>query len=487
MRQKRLLSLIFVLIVAFKTFGQDSHPLQNYIDKWTAGKTFKTANISISTIDLSTQKEIAGHRSSKVLTPASSLKLFTTLTALKLLGEDFEYKTIIGYTGSINAQGELEGDLIIKGSGDPTLGSKEFSEILDFEELLDHIYTVVYKSGINCIQGGVIVDESVFDSYPVSPSWQWNDLGNYYASGAWGLNVSENIYTVYFNKRKTIGSRPNIHSTYPRVPELYLSNEIIVDSAHTGDQAYIFGGPYNNNKRIVGTIPQGTGLFSIKGSIPDPPLFFAYHVKEKLQKQNIQVQEIKTIYRATRKKKRINPIDTIFSPKLAEIISKANKESNNLYTEAILKTIGLKQGGMGSGQMGIRSIKKELRKNGVSTKSLHFHDGSGLSARNLVSSYALAKFLAGISRSIPIDELKQYLPKGGYSGTVRGLFKNSKAKGNVWLKSGSMEAIISYTGFVKNASGNWVSFSVIVNGYSQKSSTIRSKIEQLIIAIYQKS
>ena len=483
MKLKFWISILSILLFC-STLKSQSSSLQDYLDKAAERTIFKSANLSFSIYEVSSHSEIAGHRSQKVVTPASSLKLFTTLSGIHYLGKDFRFKTIIGYSGSIDDSGTLLGDIIIKGGGDPTLGSAKIDGSLDLQSLLEYIQAVISNSGISCIEGDIVIDESIYDSYPVAPTWQWNDLGNYYAAGAWGVNVNENQYRIYFKKTGVIGQRPTLHSTEPKINRLHLSNEIIVDSSHTGDQAYIFGGPYNYNKRIVGTIPQGTGTFSIKGAIPDPPTFFGEAIQKNLKKVNIQSQEVKTIFRSQRLK--FIPLDTISSPPLHMIVRRANAESNNLYTEAILKMIGLKKNGQGSGQNGIAAVKRLLRKHGVDTPSLHLHDGSGLSARNLINSKSMAQFLSGLAGSMDTDELSRYLPKGGMEGTVRGMFGGSSIRGRVWLKSGSMEGVQSYSGYLQSKSGKWYSFSVIVNGYSAKPDKLRAQLEKMIIGIYKR-
>ncbi len=472
------LILLFFVVIGFS----QAEILDKRLLEAAQSKTFVSSNLSFSVFDVETKREVGGYRSLKVLTPASSLKLLTTFTALKVLGAQYRFQTLIGYTGKIRADGTLQGDLVIKGSGDPTLGSDKVKGSMNLKDLLKHIEIEVIKAGINCVKGDIVIDESIFDSYPVAPSWQWNDLGNYYASGAWGLNVNENQYIVYFKNRAVIGHRPSVHSVSPKVPKLNLSNEIVVDSSHTGDQAYIFGGPYNYEKRIVGTIPQGTGLFSIKGSLPDPPYFFGHHLRAQLEKANIQSEGITKIYQ--KKRSRLTAVDTIESPSLARIIKKANVESNNLYTESLLKLMGLKKIGQGSGQNGLAVIIRQLRKYGVNTKQQIFQDGSGLSARTQVSSNCIARFLAGMADEMGIESCTDYLPKGGYSGTVRGMFGGSSAKGNIWLKSGSMSAVQSYSGYIKAKSGRWLSFSLIVNGFTEDHSVIRTKLESLLIKIY---
>ncbi len=482
MMRKNNLLLILTLVLPTIAFLQSASSLQETIVKLCEHKVFEHANLSISVHDIEEHVEIAGYRSGSVLTPASTMKLFTSLSGIHVLGEDFRFNTILGYKGKIEEDGTLVGDLIIKGGGDPTLGSSKIEGNMDLDALMDHWVQVVIDAGITCIQGGIIADESIFDSYPVAPSWQWNDLGNYYASGAWGLNINENQYHVYFKNRGGIGNRPTINSVYPKIPGLKLSNELLVDSSHTGDQAYIFGGPYNYDKRIVGTIPQGSGLFSIKGSIPDPPLFTASLLRQRLADENIQAKKVKTNFYP--KKKNFQPIDTVKSQPLSEIVRHLNFESNNLYAEAILKYMGYKLRGQGSGQNGIASIFKILRSYKIKNKHLFLNDGSGLSARNLVSAESLSSFLSHITKDHEVETLTKLIPIGGREGTVRGMFAGSKSKGHVWLKSGSMETIQGYAGYVQSADSKWYSFAIIVNGYSDEYLTVRKRIERIIEAIY---
>ncbi len=483
---KNFLKILFFLVVPFSIIGQESHLLFKELNSFTTSSIFKHANLSVSVVDISADTIIVDYRSDKVLTPASSLKLITTLTALKKLGSDFKFTTNIGYTGTINNEGILDGDIVIVGGGDPTFGSDKIDGNPNLDDITAQIVNSIVASDITCISGNVLVDESVFDSYPIAPSWQWNDLGNYYASGAWGLNVNENQYYIYFKDRGQIGTRPTLHSTYPLIPNLDLSNEIIVDSSHTGDQAYVFGGPYNYQKRIVGTIPQGQNSFSIKGSIPDPPTFYARYLRKALNKANIQSDGVDVRFRNDKRLK-ITGLDTILSPNLSSIISVANKESNNLYTEAMLKMLGKKYNGQGSGQNGLASVLKLMRNYGIDTKSVQLNDGSGLSARNLISTSSVAYFLSKIAQDIGQEICIDHIPRGGYQGTVSGMFTGSEAKGNIWIKSGSMQSVQSFSGYIQSKSGNWLGFSIIANGFSTNNSEVRRKMEKFLTQIYKKT
>jgi len=478
-------SLFIISLFCFQLSFSQSNKLQTRINAAVASSTFKHASVGVSVIDLETGKTLAGLNQNKVLVPASSQKVITTFSALEILGEEHEFVTTLAYDGAMQADGTIEGNIYLIGQGDPTLGSSKLSGVLNFENLMETLVEEIEKFGITCIDGEVIADESFLHSFPVCPSWQWNDLGNYYAAGAWGLNMNENQYLVAFDKRGKVGTRPRIKYYSPAIPGLEFSNEIVVDSSNTKDNAYIFGGPNNYYKRIVGTIPAGKGNFYIKGSIPDPPYFAAFQLYRYLKKAKIPSGGYNSMYDPVEAKKlKRKVIAEITSPDLKTIIRSANLTSNNLYCEALLKTIAKKKGHAGSGGHGLYEIKKFLRKLKVDTEGVHMEDGSGLSVRNNVSPEGLASFLQKITTKIEREDICKLLAVGGRNGTVAGMFKGSKAAGRVYVKSGSMNRIQSYTGYIHCKSGKWVSFAVMVNGYDITAKKMRRKLEKVMTNIY---
>lgn len=476
------ISLIFCLL---PIFGEAQLSVnQSFIEKFVAQDAFKHASISASVIEVNSENELLSYRKNKVLIPASSLKLLTTFSALHYLGEEYQYETTIGYDGKILNDGTLEGNILINGVGDPTLGSSKFSSIQNFPDLISDIRSAIESAGITCVSKAVIADESLFNSYPISPSWQWNDLGNYYAGGAWGLNVNDNQYYVFFHQQPTEGMYPKLVRYGPKIPNLTLENEVETGKPGSGDNAYIFGGPYDYTKRIIGTIPPGSKEFTIKGSIPDPPLFMAYHVYLSLQKSKIKVDSYKSVFDWPKAKPSQTILKRYASPSMSSIVKTANFESHNLYCEALLKTIGLEVSGEGSGTAGIKAIQRYLDKLSIDRSGLRLEDGSGLSTRNLMSSHVMADFLSKIAQDIGLETATSYLPRVGAQGTVRSMLRESPAKGRVWAKSGSMESVISYSGYLKAKSGKWLSFCIIVNGFPQKNRTMRKYMEQFMEAVY---
>lgn len=481
----RVINLFWILTISICSYGQSD--LQSRMDKHFAQSSYKHASLSVCVMDMESNQVIASINPETSLVPASSLKLITTLSAMDILGPDYKFETKISYSGKIDVDGTLNGNIYIVGSGDPTLGSPRVAlggEVLAFRKLIVDIGKSIRDHGITCIDGEVIADESVFDSYPISPSWQWNDLGNYYASGAWGINANENEYYIYFKRNYGIGNMTKLHSYEPYIPKLELQNEVSIDSSNTPDNAYVFGGPYDFKKRIVGTVPFGQGTFRIKGSIPDPPTFVAYHVYDQLRKYQIESRGYKAKFKA--KKVKMNDIKSYESPSLDKIAKITNFHSVNIYAESLMKTIGAEKNNQGSGGAGLYIVHRNMRKMGLKLTPLHMEDGSGLSARNIISSKFMCQFLDKMYDEIDHELLLSTLPHPGSISTVQGVSTGGKARSNIWVKSGSMERIQSFSGYIKSKSGKWLSFSIMANGLHVKNKKIRPLMGRMMKTIYEK-
>jgi serine-type D-Ala-D-Ala carboxypeptidase/endopeptidase (penicillin-binding protein 4) len=476
---------IVVNLLLFGNILISQKNLHENIDKLLSNSFYKYANIGISVRDMHSGEVIVDVEKDKMLVPASSLKLITTLTGIELLEGDFRFETRISYDGFVDPGGTLKGNIYIEGGGDPTFGSGRIPGSMNTTEIIDRMANDICDFGIQCIEGNIIADESVFNSFPVSPSWQWNDLGNYYAAGAWGLNVNENLYSIYFHRNGAVGSTSKIAYFDPNIPNLEMTNEVTIADDDTGDNSYIFGGPYHYGKRIVGTIPQGKSLYKVKGSIPDPPLYVAYRLYTALKKKEMGSHQYKTMYQAGADKESRVLITRYYSPVLSAIVRYTNDHSINLFSEAILKVLGLKFRKSGSGTAGVDVIKEFLEKNGLETLPLHMEDGSGLSARNLMSPDFMATFLVHFGKDKGIAQLANLLPAAGERGTVKNILRQSKAKGNMWVKSGSMDKILTYSGYCKTATGRMVCFSILLNSSTaKKMKENKVELEKILDAIY---
>lgn len=462
---------------------------KTYTQELANAESMKYGSLTVCAMDIKTGEMLLQYNSNKALTPASIMKLTTTYTAMSVLGGDFQFKTELQYDGTITSDGTLRGNIYIKGSGDPTLGSPEMETALSMEGVLAKFVAAIKAKGIKKIEGAIIGDATHFaEAMPVA-SWQWNDLGNYYAAGASGLNFHENLYYLYFQQNQTLGGTPEIAEITPKQPYLVFKNEIINDKKGTGDNAYIFGAPYTYNRTIRGTIPVGNGKFDIKGSIPDPAFFAAFSLLEALENAGIETnKQAKNYYEVLREGKNIagsrKSLTTILSPKLREIAKEANEESINLYCEALLKTLGKQLKGEGSTEKGVEAVTEFWEGKGVNMDGFFMDDGSGLSPRNAFSAFQLANMLRVASNDANYQDFYNSLAIGGRTGTVKYMFKKTIAEGKIRIKSGSMRRVRSYAGYLTTKSGKEVAFVMIANNFTGKSYLIRNKMQKIMVGIY---
>ena len=478
--------LIFTVFLLINNLGYTQSGYQKAVDRFAQQSIFDHAQLSVAVVDVKSGKRVAGVNANKSLTPASSLKVVTTGCALATLGADFQFKTELQYSGEIDPEGVLNGNLYIKGYGDPTLGSDHFGATPDLDELLKTFVGAIEKAGIKKIDGYIIGDASWFDTDVNGRGWLWEDLGNYYGAGAWGLNIQENRYFIEFQQNVKLGGRPKLVKHYPTVPNLELFNEVKSAKKGSGDNAYIFNSPYNYVAFVRGTIPVGSERFVIKGAVPDPPFVAAHWLMAALADAGISTTQLATSQfernRLEKDSKRRTTFYSHLSPKLSEVIKVTNLKSVNLYCEAMLKTMGKNKKGEGSVEKGLEVVMEYLEGKGFSSKGFFMEDGSGLAPMNGVSGFHLASALSIFAKDAKVkDHLYGSLPEAGKSGGVKYLLRNTPAVGKLRAKSGGMKRVRSYSGYFKDAKGTLYSFSAIANNYTGKSSAARNALKQLMV------
>ncbi|MEM8523845.1 MAG: D-alanyl-D-alanine carboxypeptidase/D-alanyl-D-alanine-endopeptidase [Bacteroidota bacterium] len=476
----RFLFSAIILFCVTTAFTQNA--IQSKTNQLAQSEMMKHGQLGVYVVEVNSGRVLAKSEANKSLIPASTLKAVVTASALKMLGASYRFKTELQYDGIIS-NGILKGNLYIKGYGDPTLASDQMDEADELEVLQQTWVAAIKKAGIRQINGAIVGDGSYFKGNIAGKSWQWNDLGNYYASGAWGLNFHENLYHLYLQKTASVGGTPKVVRTQPRIPNLQFVNELKSAGRNTGDNAYIYGGPYADTRVVRGTIPSGSGTFKIKGSIPDPPFLAAHSLLTALENAGIQTQKRALTHIEVPQKSRRQILHTHYSPTLSEITKRANHKSVNLYCEAMIRAIGAKNNAKNSLEGGIEAIEDYWEAQGLNISGLFLSDGSGLSPRNGITPSQLAGIMRLVARDRALfNTFYTTLPIGGQSGTIKYLFKGTAAAGNVRAKSGSIGRVRSYTGYAKTSSGKLLAFAVIANNYKGSSRTIRRELEKLIIS-----
>jgi D-alanyl-D-alanine carboxypeptidase/D-alanyl-D-alanine-endopeptidase (penicillin-binding protein 4) len=471
---RRSLFIISLLLFSHSSFSQEKS-----FEKFLADSTLKHASVSFYAEDAETGETIFEYKPELSLTPASVMKLITTATALELLGPLYTFSTFIGYTGTLNKRsGKLNGDIVIKGGGDPALGSKNFTD--HYQDFLDNWVNEIKKQGIIKIEGRVFTDDSYFDYLPVPAKWLWEDAGNYYGAGAYGLSVFDNTCEIHFRTGKDSSDLLVTEIVPAECSNEYTSRLV---AAGTTDQGYVFSAPYNTYSWFSGSIPVNMDDFILKASITDPPLLIAKMLTDKLKAEGITVLKDPTTSRLDRKYiyKDIIPITETISPPLKDIIEVLNHESVNLYAEHLIKELGKKYRQNGSTAAGIEVINNFLDSAGLGTDGMFIEDGSGLSTENAITTKQLVNLLIYMKkRGKYFPEYYTSLPRAGKEGTLKNYFQDAAFDSRMTAKSGSMTRVRSYAGYITAYSGKEIVFSIIINNYSGSPQYIISRIEDIL-------
>lgn len=475
---KRVSILILSLYVSWLSFSQSA------IHRFVSDPALKHASIGVLVKDLNTGKTVVSHDADKSLTPASTMKLVTTATALELLGADYRYKTTVALDADSTQR------ILVLGSGDPSLGSEAFGGNPK-EFLSDWAKKLVSRLGTSDARKLYVVD-NLFGYDGISPEWTWIDMGNYYAAGAYGISVFDNTYRIYFDTTDR-QSCPKILRTDPEVKGLAFTNYLTINSTGS-DNGYIFGVPFSNERSIRGNIPGGRNSFSIKGDIPDPGLLLGDMLADYLKREGMNVESVETsrvdyISRSCDRNGQAYRVGDVlldhFSRPMSDIIREVNVKSNNHYAEHLIRTVGRNRSlNIYSDPLkeGVDYVHRFWKSKNIDTESLRMEDGCGLAPQDAVSPAFFCDLLSYMYQSKNFAVFFDSLPKAGQEGTLQYFMSKTKYAGKIRAKSGSIGGVQCYAGYLIDGDKKYA-FSVMVNKFNGTRSEVRSAIEKFLLSL----
>ena len=466
---KRIHLPVLFLLVSNFVFSQ------NAVNNFLNTPLLQNANVSLLVKDLKNGVTLYESRSKNSAVTASTMKVITTSTVLEMFGPDYKFETRLEIDGEITKDSTLNGNLYIRGGGDPTLGSDKMGD----KDFLKKWVVAVRKAGIKNIKGRIIADESFFEKQVINPKWTWEDMGNYYAPGIHGISYLDNTYRLYF-RSGAVGTTPEMLRVEPEIAGLNIDN--FVKSTNTSsDNAYFYGAPYANYRFVTGEIPANKAEFPVKGDIPNPALLLAQHFHAKLIESGFSISESPVAQDNEACRKFV--IYKHFSPPLSDVITETNVKSNNHYAEYLFKLIGTKNGVTGTTDRAIDNIKTFWKSKGLSVDQLFQCDGSGLSPAIGVSANFFVELLTYMkNKSQYADVFYKSLPVSGESGTLKSILVKTPLQGKVHAKSGTIERVKSYVGYIETKDRTLV-FAIIVNNPYGSSSAVVKKMEEFMLEV----
>jgi len=446
--------LFFLILASNFVYAQNKiQNLEKAFNNLLADEQAKHALTSLCVLDANTGKILFAKNEQIGLATASTLKTITAASAFSILGKDFQYQTSLGYSGSIMADGTLKGNLIITGSGDPTLGSWRYQN-KENAVLLQWV-AAIKAAGIKKIDGSIIGDDRIFGSQTTPEGWVWQDIGNYYGAGTSGLAWRENQFHIYLRPGSNTSAAVTVVKTLPAMPYIQIKNELKTGGSGTGDRTYAFLPPYANLAYLRGTWGIGIAKSSISVALPDPAFDCAYRLQDTLKRLGIETSQQATTARLMELNSLSIPaitqkINTITSPTLSEITYWFLKKSVNLYGETLLKTIALKTGKAATTAKGVETEVNLWSEKGIDKSALNIIDGSGLSPGNRITTSAMAGILFQIQKESWFADFYKALPD--YNGMK--------------IKSGTINDVSAFAGYHTDTAGNKYIIVININNYS---------------------
>lgn len=426
--------------------------------------------LGIAVVNLADNTLIYERNAHTKLVPASNMKLFTTAAALEMLSPDYVYETTFEINGNLS-QGSVQGDLVVRGSGDPTIAARNngWNTLAVFTSWARELK----QKGISVIHGDLIGDASFFKRFVYCPGWDPRDEPVWYAAQTGALSLNENTIKIFARPGKTKGSPVRIELD-PETSHVRVENTAKTGSRKSRDTLAITRRCGENTIVVSGSLPTRSREVVRTLTIDDPATFFMDVLAQVFAAQGITVTGKVRVVREPNSIPKGLLVLRHTSPRLSQLIDFTNTESNNFYAEQLLRTIGGHLRGSGSREDGAAVISSWMTSMGVPRQEFTMIDGSGLSRHNSISPYAVITLLRAMHASPYGLIYKNSLPIAGEKGTLRRRMRGTLAQSQVKAKTGYMKGVTSLGGYTESLDGQPLAFSIIYNGRHPSTSYVKS-------------
>ncbi|MGE5431442.1 MAG: D-alanyl-D-alanine carboxypeptidase/D-alanyl-D-alanine-endopeptidase [Syntrophomonadaceae bacterium] len=472
---KNLFLLSFVLLQATLSAQNYQTPVFNkynssritefwqQIDDIFNDPNFNSANWGVVIKSLETGEYLYKRNEDKLMVPASNLKLFTTSAGLLLLGKNYRYKTNLYANGNIEGS-VLKGDLILQGSGDPTISGRFHQD--DAYKVFNDWADTLLSRGIEEVTGNLIGDDKLFDENGLGEGWSWDYETYWYSASTSAISFNDNCIDIIV--KPTEAGKQATLGIVPETKYVTIINKVVTVTKDTPTDIDVYRERGTNIITVFGKISENSEEFRTFSTVNNPTQFSLIVLKDILKKKGIVIKGYATDIdeeNVSLDYSKMKKIFTHYSVPLSEIVKVINKNSQNFYAEQLLKTIGLVKYGFGSIENGVKAVKSLLREMGINSEDMIMADGSGLSRLDLVTPRQIVDLLNYMYKSEAFSAFYQTFPVAGIDGSLARRMLRSKAENNVRAKTGYLGGVRSLCGFVHTADNEPVVFSIIVNNY----------------------
>ena len=479
------MALILSLLSGFKpVFARNAAELEDRVRSILKSYRQEPENWGILVRSIERGDDLLRFNATRRYIPASNLKLLVTATALDGLGPDFRYRTTVMAVGGFSREDSLlQGDLIVHGSGDPTISDRFYPSVT---AVWDSLAEQVASSGIRRVTGSLVADNTLFEAPFIGNGWSWEDLSWGYAAAVSALAYNDNSIDVEVFPSRRVGEPPEVRIK-PRGSELRMLNRALTVASRAQDRLVISRNTPGGEISIGGGIYKGNLGFLEYVAVGNPPRFAANAFADALARRGIRVDGTVKLLNAPQESADYLDQSPLIvaqhvSVPLSEVVRVTNKRSHNFYAEQLLFTLGAYLGSGGSFKEGVEVEKRFLNKVGVDTRGLRIEDGSGLSRLNLVTPEMFVKLLSFMDSHPAREEYISSLAVAGKDNGVR-LMRNTAADGKLFAKTGYISAVMALSGYAETGDGERVAFSILGNNWLISRGRARRIIRDIGVAI----
>lgn len=455
--------------------------LRARIQEITRQPQLAPALFAVKIISLDTNRVLYEENAAKLVKPASNMKIYPVAAALDRLTPEFRFKTSVYAAAQADASGTVRGDLTIYGRGDPSIAAS-FNDGNYFSGI-DALASRIVAAGVKRVEGDLVGDETYFSGAPFGPGWEWDDLQWEYGAEVSALTINDNTLDLFVKAGGSVGA-PCVITLGPPTSLLTIVNHTATSPRGTKRDLAVYRDPGENTVTIGGSLPLEDPGFTSNLAISHPARLFMTMLRQSLEKNGVRITGRTRVLEARAGRAAFTPnnnaalnpkveIASLQSPPLRVIAARTLKESQNLYAELILRSLGKTITTVDvyrdSTEAGVQALQAFLTEAGIDATKLRIADGSGLSRENLITAEATAQLLVYMDRHRYASAFRDALPIAGVGGTLRkdgtlrNRMKNTPAAGNVRAKTGTLDNVGSLSGYVTSAAGERFAFSLIIN------------------------
>ena len=411
-----------------------------------------------------------------LLVPASTAKLVTVAAAAEAVGWDYRYETTVSATGPIS-RGVLHGDLLVVGSGDPTIGGRAGAGLFSW-------VAAIRAAGVRRIEGRIIGDDNAVEEPRPQLAWAWDDLG--YSTGAvfGALNLAENRIFLTIAPGPAIGTPTHI-SVEPQATSRPIANRSLTSQRGSTTALWPEQRPGETYVTIDGTLAVGASPVTLAVSAGNPTAWFVDVLRHQLATAGIEItgraydvddleSAVPTASASVLHRHRSEPLSTIVQPLL--------KESINLYAEAALR-LNVPPGVFPTNDAALAAVTARLSSWGAPAGSHQLVDGSGLSRRDALTANTIMTVLTRVADPSGASPLLRGLPVAGVDGSLAQRMRGTAAAGNVRAKTGTMSNSRSLAGYVTSRDGERLAFVILVNNFEGTGAQATSAIDAMAVRL----